>query len=387
MRGTPRFIGIVIAAAVLTSPAVAAAAKPQKPAPVYKVPGKIRSDCSVAVEDKLMAWLATVPDGSTVQFATSGCYGQDAAITLTGRNRLVIDGRGSEFRALTPGDSHRDNWRFVGGSDITVQNLAVRGSDPTGGYDETVQWQHGFSVEGVQRMTFTNVQVREVWGDGIDIFRSSASPACGDDESSARDVLVQGATLERIGRQGVAVVDGERVTVQSSAIGPVAWWGVDVETDAACDIARAVTVTGNTFGATGRGVVSNPGFGGDPQVGDLTVTDNVQTAPSGGSAPTDCYSPVSVLPPDGVYRSGYTFSGNHLLGRRYGFNLFRVRNVQISSNTVEIDSAFGCTPLVGVNLTDSHTVAITGNRFDGASSAYAADSTSTDITASGNTPG
>ncbi|HEX4734234.1 MAG TPA: hypothetical protein VH247_07460 [Thermoleophilaceae bacterium] len=376
---------MLVAALALTAPAAAPAAKPGSPQ-VYKVPGKIRSDCSVAVEDKLMAWLATVPDGSTVQFAQNGCYGQNAAITLTNRNRLVIDGRGSEFRALTPGESHRDNWRFVGGSDLTVQNLAVRGSDPTGAYDPANQWQHGFSVEGVQRMTFTNVQVREVFGDAIDIYRGAASPACGEDDSSARDVLVQGATLERIGRQGVAVVDGERVTVQNSAIGPVGWWGVDVETDAPCDIARHVTVTADTFGPNGRGVVSNPGFGGDPQVGDLTVTNNVQTAPSGGSAPTDCYSPISVLPPDGVYRSGYTFSGNHFLGRRYGFNLSRVRNVQISSNTVDIDSAFGCTPLVGVNLTDAHTVAINGNTFNGAASTYAADSASTDVTAGGNTP-
>src|SRR4051794_36196776 len=106
------FIGI--AALAFSGPA--SAGKPSSQ--TYKVPGKIRSDCSVAVDDKLTAWLATVPDGSTVQFGTNGCYGQNATITLTGRNRLVLDGRGSEFRALTPGDSHRANWRFVGGSDL-----------------------------------------------------------------------------------------------------------------------------------------------------------------------------------------------------------------------------------------------------------------------------
>jgi hypothetical protein len=53
-------------------------------------------------------------------------------ITLTGRNGLVIDGQGAEFRALRAGGSHRANWRFVGGSNLTLQNLAVRGSDPQG---------------------------------------------------------------------------------------------------------------------------------------------------------------------------------------------------------------------------------------------------------------
>jgi hypothetical protein len=387
MRRRLRHIGAVLVAAVaLTAPAAAPAAKPGSQQ-VYKVPAKIRSDCSVAVEDKLMAWLATVPDGATVQFSPNGCYGQNAPIVLTGRNRLVLDGRGSEFRALTPGDSNRSNWRFVGGSDLTVQNVALRGSDPTGAFDSSIQWQHGFSIEGVQRMTFTNVQVRETWGDAFDIYRSTSSPACGDDASSARDITIQGATLERIGRQGVAVVDGERVTVQDSSIGPVGWWGVDVETDAACDIARLVTVARNTFGPNGRGVIANPGFGGGDQVRDLTVTDNVQTAPSGGAAPTDCYSPVYVQSADGAMRSGYTFANNHFLARRYGFNLLHVSNVQISSNIVDFDGAFGCTPLVGVNLADAHTVAITNNAFNGAGSAYAADGASSDVTASGNTPG
>jgi hypothetical protein len=380
---------LLVALAALAFSVAPAAAKPpsQSPSQVYKVPGKIRSDCSVAVEDKLMAFLATVPDGSTVQFAQNGCYGQNGTLVLTNRNRLVLDGRGSEFRALTPGDSHRANWRFIGGSDLTVQNMAVRGSNPGGGYQAGFEWQHGFDVDGVQRMTFSNVQVRETWGDGITLWHGADSPACNDDASSTRDVLIQGTTLERIGRQGVAVVDAERVTVQDSAIGPVAWWGVDMEADDACEISRHVTVARNTFGPNGKGVVANYGPGGDPQVGDLTVTDNVQTAPSGGATPTDCYSPVVVFPPEGVWRSGYRFSGNHLLARRYGFNLFRVHDVQVATNRVDFDAAFGCTPLVGVNLTDAHGVGITGNVFSGASSVFAADSASTDVTADGNTLG
>ena len=99
---------------------------------VYKVPKTIKGDCSVAVEGKIMAWLATVPDGSTVQFGAGRCYGQDGTITLTGRNNLVIDGQGSEFRALTLGGDHRSNWRFLNGRNLTVRNLAVRGSDPQG---------------------------------------------------------------------------------------------------------------------------------------------------------------------------------------------------------------------------------------------------------------
>ena len=94
------FAGILLLGLALVQPA--AAAPPQR-ATVYKVPKKIQSDCSVAVDAKISAWLATVPNNSTVQFESGRCYGQDGTITLSGRIGLVVDGQGSEFRALTPG--------------------------------------------------------------------------------------------------------------------------------------------------------------------------------------------------------------------------------------------------------------------------------------------
>jgi hypothetical protein len=108
-------------------------------AAVYDVPADIASDCSVAVDDEITAWLATVPDGNTARFAPGGCYGQDGTIALGGRADLVIDGQGSEVRALTPGDEERANWRFVGGANLTMQNVDVRGTNPDGVYSPGVR--------------------------------------------------------------------------------------------------------------------------------------------------------------------------------------------------------------------------------------------------------
>ena len=363
----------------------AALAAPPRPA-VYKVPSKIKDDCSVPVDAKISAWLATVPDNSTVQFGAGRCYGQDGTITLSGRTGLVIDGQGSEFRALTPGGSHRANWRFVGGRNLSVRNVAVRGSNPQGTYNPAVEWQHGYSIDGVQGMTLSNVQARETWGDGVMLWRSTPSPACGDDASSARDIVIAGATLERIGRQGVAVVDAENVTLQDSAVGPVAWSNVDIETDDDCEIARHVSVLRNQFGANNYGVVASVGFGAGPQVGDVTVADNVQTVPTSG-----CFAPVRILSPvvpagqPPVYRSGYTFTGNRLLGTRNGFELRGVRNADVSSNIVALPPTTGCGTRAGVLLVDSHVVAIRSNSFSGANTVFKTDTLSTGITAENNT--
>ena len=355
-------------------------------AAVYDVPADIPGDsCAVPVDDEITAWLATVPDGNTARFAPGRCYGQDGTIEVSGRTDLVIDGQGSEFRALTAGDSHRANWRFTGGANLTVQNMAVRGTNPDGVYAQGFEWQHGFSVEGVQGIALTDVQARETWGDGVYLDHSAYSPACGDDASSARNVRIAGATLERIGRQGVAVVDAENVTVRDSVIGPVALANVDLETDDDCALARHVTITRNQFGAHTWGVVDSVGFGADPQVGDVTVTDNTETVAAPG-----CFAPVRILSPvvpDGqspVYRSGYTFSGNRLRGTRNGFELRGVREVDLSSNSVALPPTTGCGRRAGVLLVDSHDVGIVSNSFIGANRVFRADTLSTGITAAGN---
>lgn len=373
-------------ALAVCQPASAARKPPPPPATtpgIYKVPKKIPDNCSAPVEDRIMAWLATVPDGSTVQFGPGGCYGQDGTITLTGRSNLVIDGQGSEFRALTPGTSHRANWRLVNGASLTLQNMAVRGSNPQGSYDPAVEWQHGFAVEGVQKVTLSNVQARDTWGDGVMLWRGAYSPACGDDASSARNVEISGALIERAGRQGVAIVDAENVTLQDSTIGPVAWWGVDIETDDHCEIARHINIVRNQFGATRYGVIGSVGFGGDPQVGDVTATDNTQTVEAG--LPGECWAPVWILSPDAKYRSGYTFQRNRLLARRNAFEFRRVNSIDVSSNNVTLTPTTGCGKRAGVLLVDSHTVGITSNAFSGANNVFVADSLSTGITATGNT--
>jgi hypothetical protein len=379
---------LFLALAVCPS-AIAIARPPAKPPPtpsatgIYVVPKKIPDDCSVAVEGKIMSWLATVPDGSTVQFGAGRCYGQDGTITLAGRSGLVIDGGGSEFRALTPGGSHRANWRLTAGSKLTLRNMAVRGSNPNGEYVHEIEWQHGFSVEGVQGITLSNVQVRETWGDGVMLGHGAPSPACGDDASSARDVMISGALIERSGRQGVAIVDAEYVTLQDSTIGPVAWWAVDMETDDHCEIARHISILRNTFGATRYGAIGSVGFGGEPQVGDVTVTDNTQTVEAG--LPGECWAPVWILSPDARYRSGYVFRGNRFLARRNAFEFRRVRNIDVGSNNVTLTPTTGCGTRAGVLLVDSHTVGITSNAFRGANTVFKADTLSTGVTSTGNT--
>ena len=54
-------------------------------AAVYDVPSDITADCSVAVDDEIAAWLATVPDGNTAPSRPTAPTGR------TGRSSLVAE--------------------------------------------------------------------------------------------------------------------------------------------------------------------------------------------------------------------------------------------------------------------------------------------------------
>jgi hypothetical protein len=384
--GASRLSACAIACLLLTAVCSQAA-----DAAIYQVPAEITAEnCSAPVEDEIMAWLATVPDGNTAQFAPDSCYGQDGTIALSSRSGLIIDGRGSEFRALTQGGSHRANWRFIGGANLSVQNMAVRGSNPDGAYVPAVEWQHGYSVEGVQGMTLANVEARDTWGDGVYLAHSVHTPECGDDASSARNVVISEAIAADNGRQGVAIVDAENVTLQDSTIGPVAWWSVDIETDDDCEIARHINLLRNQFGANRYGVIGSVGFGAYPQVGDVTAIDNTQTVATQGLPGDYCWAPVWILSPvdaEGhvpAYRENYVFRGNRLLGTHNGFEFRGVDSIEVGANNVTLTPTTGCGKRAGVLLVDSDTVGITSNAFSGANNVFTADTLSTGITAQGN---
>jgi hypothetical protein len=85
-----------------------------------------------------------------------------------------------------------------------------------------------------------------------------------------------------------------------------------------------------------------------------------------------------------VYRSGYTFTNNSLLGTRNGFEFRGVRTIDVSTNTVALPPTTGCGTRAGVLLVDSHDVGIRNNRFSGANTVFKTDTLSTGIISEGN---
>jgi hypothetical protein len=280
---------------------VPASAGGSAPATVLDVPADIASDCSADVTASLVRFLASVPDHSTIAFASNGCYRVEGTLEVVGRTGLVIDGRNATFRATATGDGQRSHWRFVGGSDLTIQDLRIFGprreSGTDAGFVPELQHQMGIDLLGVRGMRIFDVTVGDVHGDCLYV---------GADEDTGawtRDVEVRGMVCSDAGRSGVSVTAGRGVEIADGVIARPELWGVDIEPNGGTTGAVEVRISANVFtpGALPRPFVQAVGSSGGGRVDGIAVYGNVVR---GGTLQ------ARFVPAPGQRWSDVTFVGN-----------------------------------------------------------------------------
>ncbi|MBV9279691.1 MAG: hypothetical protein JOZ41_06390, partial [Chloroflexi bacterium] len=135
---------------------------------VYTVPASIPHDCSANVDPQLNSWLASVPNGATIEFPANGCYNQDGEIDVINKSNMTIEGNGSTFHATTQGTYRRSNWVFREDSNVAAENMTVYGAEPdatiTNGlkdgscYYHPLEWQMGYDFQATSGGTLNNVK-------------------------------------------------------------------------------------------------------------------------------------------------------------------------------------------------------------------------------------
>jgi hypothetical protein len=241
---------------------------------VYGVPRSITSDCTVNVSAKLNSWIASVPDDSVLVFA-GGCYRIDQTVILADRHDLTIDGQGATFRTDDPtGDGStlaapstaartRAHWRLVGGSNISIQDLTVRGANPHPGIDyvAALEAQHGFDIEGTSNVDLGHVTIEAVYGDFVYWGMSLAGNAP-HVWSSGR---LHDSHMDGNGRQGISLTGAHDVSIDHNSISDVRRSTFDLEPNGNGWGVENAVISDNDVGtgrlsfvaAVGRGPVNN----------------------------------------------------------------------------------------------------------------------------------
>jgi hypothetical protein len=320
-------------------------------AATYQIPGTIPSSCSVDVTQPILSWIASVPDNSTLSFGNGACYRVDGILELTNRNGLSFEGNGATFRAFTPGDPQRAHWRLIGGSNLSLRNMTIRGAHPNPGTRvDALQWQHGIDLRGARSVDVDHVNIVNPYGDCIYVGRAwdASSPW-------TRDVHVHDSSCAGAGRQGIAVTAGRDVVANRIDLTRIALNVFNIEPNGTGSGAANVTFRNNQvsapFGDSFAAVI------GSGPVDGVTIADNTLRGKG-------MY--MALLAPVGERRSKITITGNssdrgHYAAGSAALDFERIDGLTVTGNTI---------PLSGPNMalasvSRSCNVNVSGNHFPG----------------------
>lgn len=330
---------------------------------VTEVPASIASDCSRPVDVEINAWLADIPNGATARFAPNACYAQDGTFTLTDRADLTVDGQGAEFRAVSFGETFRPNWRLLGGRNLTLRNMVVRGVHPGWdagrlGREGGHHVQHGYSVESTQGAMLVDVKAFDVDGDFVSVGADRRLHLC--QAPPARDVLVE--RFHGFGNaRTTAVTHGERVTIRDSYLADSWDNHIDIETDDDCGIARSIRLHNNRFGRAHFGLISAPSNEPDSRGGDFEVIGNRMEEDA-----LSCIATINLdTPGDTLTRHRAIIRDNDLRAMGDAIWLNGWIDARVENNTLRKDHhSCGVDNTAAVRLTRSQNVNVAANTID-----------------------
>jgi hypothetical protein len=310
---------------------------------VYTVPAAVDGSCKTDVTSQILSWLGSVPDGSTVAFASGACYRIEGTLTLSDR-ALTIEGNGATLRSFDRPDDQRAIWR-IWNSDVVIRNLLIVGSYDKGGvFNASIEHSHGIDLRGTHAV-IEGVSVSDMGGDcvyfGLGATRSSGT--------------VRGGSCEGIGRNAVSVTSGNNILVEGVSATRIGYTVFDVEPNSGPGFgASDVVFNANRIGTYYLYAWS---LVGNAPIDTQTFTNNRVSAEGLRVAslyPT--YRPRDVTIADNASDSKQGPPAMELRG---------VDNLQVTGNTVPMTNGTMAT------VDESCEVEVTGNTYTGGSSEVA----------------
>jgi uncharacterized protein YjdB len=320
----------------------------------FVISASIKADCSTDVTQALMDWIASVPNGSTLQFGAGACYDVTEGLRIGARHGLTFEGNGATFQAGFSDTSNRMHFNFTGGaSGIIIRNMTLIGPNATAGisgpYYSSIESQHGIGMRGTQGMTIEDVTVRQVFGDCV---------YTGGGSTPTRNLVVRRLHCEGTGRHGVGLTNNIGVLVEDSYFSGIRWSGVDVEPGVVGNHGLDITIRNNRFGPVRHYLLTVGGKSGWPYVGRIAFNHNVQEGYAENCTEAIRFSGSS----DGTNRHQFEAVGNRILS--YCGSWIRVHwitDVLIADN--HLSDPRNRNENKSIRLRDSHNVTIRNNNL------------------------
>jgi len=256
-------------------------------------------DCSIDVGAPMQAWLQSLPPQSTADLGNR-CYQVDYGIRLMFPQGLVIDGGIFNDPTTTSGPNRGHGtphglpvFAVVGGSNVTFENQTFIGADAHG-YNPKVAFQHAIQLQGTIGATISNIKIRKLFGDGIDLepLRGGSDHKSGGIINPAENISISDVSILGTGRNGITMASVNGVTVTNVSMTNIGRDAFDLEADASNEGAKNVLINGCTYNQLFN--IKSSG----PRTGPITVENCMMQRHSSGGWALNIYNP-SGLPDAG----------------------------------------------------------------------------------------
>lgn len=246
---------------------------------MISVPASIDATGATDVTAALNAFVAGVPNGSTIVFPAGGKYLLGQGIQLANRSGLTFEGNGTTL-SVSPSVSgenltslfilgHRYGGYWTGtDSNITIRNFTLVGNSTTPGvYQPGMEYQNGVQVEDSSSVLLDNLTIRSVWGDGVRIGGTS------------NGVVFRDSHVQSAGRNGATVSAGRNITIERVAFDKSGYVTFDVEPNYSYEVASNITFRDNTAGTWSDSFFA-ANYPPGSTVSDVTISGNTVTGDS-----------------------------------------------------------------------------------------------------------
>lgn len=305
------------------------------------------------------AMIANAPDGSVITLPGGQDLRVDGTIRMPDRRGLVLEGNGARlYSTLTTPLNTKPVIPMIevlGGTDITIRNLTLQGTNPTADFEVRREWQPLIGVRGVEGMVIRGVTGIGSWGDFVHMAPDTRPVQ----DILASGVEVTGCETRRIGRNQISLTGCTDVDVHANTFGGTGYQVFDIEVQAPWWRASRISVRNNQIGgkvSLSVLVCATSGI----EVSDIDFTNNEMTVAS-----SSCEPPI-LLVNKAAPKRNIRVTNNVLRTLSNGARLSGVENVALLDNELIQHPGGGCRyGMAAVLASASNTIQIQGNTVRG----------------------
>jgi len=312
----------------------------------YEVPGAITHDGSADASTALNAWIATVPDGSVIDFplGSSATYLMNLGIALTNRNNLIFQGNGARLLANGSGSNQGASLFHLnqGNSHISILNFVLTGNNPQGLpyiYDIGTEAQSGVSIWGSSYVEVANCTISHTYGDAVYINGNGITWAPSD------SIWVHDNVGTYLGRNAVSPISATNLIVERNNFDLIGMHVFDIEPDYSQQINAYITFRNNVIGRYGYNSVYTSYFfaanGATGQKHDITVSGNTvvgNPAQGNGYGPVGLNAVMAVLSSPRSYNVTFTSNSTSQTVPGPALDFEHIDTVTVQHNTQPLSS-------------------------------------------------